>query len=76
MEYLFTANLATDGKDRLYKVYFDKENYNFLPQANDENPAGFSFKREHDEWQDVGTISPQLRKQALQALEEYLLAQH
>jgi len=76
MEYLFTASLATDGKNRMYKVHFDKEKYIFLLQEGDENPGDFSFKREHDEWQDMGTISPQLRKQALQALEEYLLAQH
>ena len=76
MEYLFTTSLATDEKNHMYKVFFDNEKYNFLPQEGDENFNGFSFKREHDEWHDVGTISTQLRKQALQALEEYLLAQH
>ena len=76
MEYLFTTSLATDEKTVVYKVYFDKEKYNFLPGEEDENSDSLSFKREHDEWHDVGTIDPQLRKQALQALEEYLLAQH
>ena len=73
---MFTTSLIKDEKNFIYKVYFDNEKYNFLPQEGEENSDGFSFKREHDEWYDVGTIAPQLRKQALQALEEYLLAQH
>ena len=76
MEYLFTTSLAADEKNMEYRVFFDNEKYQFLPQGGDDNSGSFSFKREHDEWHDVGTIAPQLRQQALQALEEYLLAQH
>jgi hypothetical protein len=76
MEFLFTTNLNAHEKDIVYEVYFDQEKYIFLPEQNDGNLEPFSFKREHDEWHDQDIISPQLRKQALNALDNYLMAQH
>jgi hypothetical protein len=76
MEFLFTTNLSANEKDIVYKVYFDQEKYIFLPEENNENLDPFSFKREHDEWHDQNSISSQLKKQALDALENYLMAQH
>jgi hypothetical protein len=76
MEFLFTTNLSTNEKNILYEVYFDQEKYIFLPEENDLNLEPFSFNREHDEWHDQDIISPQLKKQALNALDNYLLAQH
>jgi hypothetical protein len=76
MEFLFTTNLNTDEKDIVYEVSFDQEKYIFLPEQNDGNLEPFSFKREHDEWHDQDIVSPQLRKQALNALDNYLMAQH
>ena len=76
MEFLFTANLSVEEVDAVFEVYFDKEQYVFLPGANDKELPSFSFKREHDEWHEQEQISPQLKTQAINALENYLLAQH
>ncbi len=35
MEILFTANLNIDEADAAYEVYFEKEQYVFLPGEND-----------------------------------------
>lgn len=48
----------------------------FLPETKDKELSGFSFKRENDEWQDQQLLAPGLKKQAINALENYLLAQH
>ncbi len=76
MEFLFTTTLTTNKVDAEYQVYFDQEKYMFLPDANDKNLSSFSFKREHDEWHDQNKVAPQLKQQAIGALEKYLLAQH
>jgi hypothetical protein len=76
MEFLFTTCLNINDKDITYEVHFDKERYSFLPADLNNNSPAFSFKREHDEWQDQESISPQLKTQAINALENYLLAQH
>ena len=76
MEFLFTTNLSVDEKEVVYEVHFDNEKYTFMPGENDNQLAPFSFKREHDEWQDQDPISAPLKKQAINALENYLLAQH
>ena len=76
MEFLFTTSLSIDEADAVYEVYFDKEQYVFLPGANDKELSSFSFKREHDEWQEQEQLSPELKTQAINALENYLLAQH
>ena len=76
MEVLFTTNLSVNDKNAVYHVVFDQEKYTFLPEAKDKELPSFSFKREHDEWHDQELLSPQIKKQAINALENYLLAQH
>jgi hypothetical protein len=76
MENLFSTNISVDDKNAVYNVVFDNEKYVFLPEANDNALPSFSFKRENDEWHDQELIAPQLKKQAVGALEKYLLAQH
>ena len=76
MDFLFTTNLSVGDKDVSYEVHFDNEKYSFIPGELNGNLPSFSFKREHDEWQDQDIISPQLKVQAINALENYLLAQH
>ena len=56
-----------------YQVFFDQEKYMFRPDANDKSLLGFSFKREHDEWHDQEPLAPQLKKQAIDALENTCL---
>jgi hypothetical protein len=76
MENLFSTNLSIDNKNVSYHVFFDKEKYTFEPEVKEEPFPAFSFKREHDEWHEQGAVSPQLKQQAISALEKYLLAQH
>jgi len=76
MEHLFSTNLSVNGENAVYQVFFDDEKYVFLPEAKEEEMPTFSFKREHDEWHNQDLISPQLKRQAINALEGYLLAQH
>jgi len=75
MENLFSTNMAINNENVNYRVFFDNENYVFQSQSGKAFPT-FSLKREHDEWHDQESVSPQLRQQAVNALEKYLLAQH
>jgi len=76
MEFLFAPNLNINEADAAYKVYFDQEKYLFQPDEDDRSLPAFSFKREYDEWHNQEPISSQLKTQAINALENYLLAQH
>ena len=76
MENLFSINIAVNDKNVSYHVFFDHEKYIFEPEAKDRQFPSFSFKREHDEWHDQDSLSPQVKQQAITALEKYLLAQH
>ena len=76
METLFSTELSVNNKNVVYQVYFDNEKYVFQLQTTDNAPSSFSFKRGHDEWLEEKVIAPQLKQQAIEALENYLLAQH
>lgn len=76
MEFLFTADLNINEGEAVYEVYFNNEHYIFQPLPNDKDFVSFSFKREHDEWHEQEQLSPELKTRALNALENYLLAQH
>ena len=76
METLFTTNIGVNDTTAVYQVVFDQDKYIFMPQQKDNKLPSFSFKREHDEWHDQELLSPQIKKQAINALEKYLLAQH
>ena len=76
MEFLFATNLNINEADAVYKVYFDQEKYMFRPDTHDKSLATFSFKREHDEWHNQEPLASQIKMQAINALEKYLLAQH
>ncbi len=76
MENLFSTNISVNDKNAVYNVVFDEEKYVFLPETKDKELPSFSFKRENDEWHDQELLAPDLKKQAVNALENYLLAQH
>ena len=76
MEILFSSELSVDNKNIVYRVCFDNEKYIFQPVTEDNDFPSFSFKREHDEWHELELLSAQLKNQAINALENYLLAQH
>lgn len=76
MEDLFSTIIAVNNQNVHYRVSFDKEKYVFLPEADNKEFPGFSFRREHDEWVGQESLPPEIRTQAVDALEGYLLKQH
>lgn len=76
MEDLFSANIAVNNEDVDYRVVFDKDQYVFVSEADNKAFPSFSFKREHDQWIDQDLLPPEIKKQAVNALEKYLLKQH
>jgi hypothetical protein len=76
MEDLFSTNIAVNNENINYRVVFDNERYVFLSEADKKVFPTFSFRREHDEWLDQELLPPDISKQAVDALENYLLKQH
>lgn len=76
MEDLFSTNISTHHHHIHYRVVFDDEKYTFISEAEDVEYPKFSLVREHDEWHDQELLPPDLKKQAVNALEKYLLQQH
>ena len=76
MEDLFSTNIAVNNENVNYRVIFDNEKYVFLSEANNKAFPSFSFRREHDEWLDEELLPTDVKQQAVDALEKYLLKQH
>ena len=76
MEDLFSTNLAVNNQNVVYRVIFDQDKYVFLSESDQAAFPSFSFRREHDEWLDQELLPPEIKKQAVDALERYLLKQH
>ncbi|HZF64262.1 MAG TPA: hypothetical protein VEZ55_07260 [Chitinophagaceae bacterium] len=76
MEALFTATINVDNTTSVYEVIFDEEQYLFLPHAGNHQLPRFGIKREHDSWVEQQPLNSQLKTQAVNALENYLLSQH
>jgi len=76
MEDLFSTNIAVNNENINYRVVFDNEKYVFLSEADNKAFPSFSFRRENDQWQDGELLPPEIKKQAVETLEKYLLKQH
>jgi hypothetical protein len=76
MEDLFSTSIAVNNKNVNYRVIFDNEKYTFLSEADNKSFPSFSFRREHDEWLDQELLPADIKTQAVDALERYLLKQH
>jgi len=76
MEDLFSTNLAVNNQNIIYRVIFDNDKYVFLSESSQTQLPSFSFRREHDEWHDQELLPPEIKKQAIDALDKYLLKQH
>jgi hypothetical protein len=76
MEHLFSVNIAVDQQNVRYNVVFDQEQYVFHSEAGNKTLRSFSFRREHDEWKEQELLPPEIRQQAIDSLENYLLKQH
>jgi hypothetical protein len=76
MQNIFSCTLNVEGKNVEYHVVFKDEKYVFEAVENGATVPSFSFAREDNQWIDQQQIDPQLRKEALEALEKYLLSQN
>jgi len=75
MENLFSASLTVNDQKVNYRVIFDNENYVFLSQEDNKEFPRFSFKRQHDQWVDQERLPAEIKDQAIDVLENYLLKQ-
>jgi hypothetical protein len=76
MEDIFSTNLAINDKNVNYRVIFEDDKYTFITEADTNEWRTFSFRRENDAWVDQDMLPPEIKKQAEDALEKYLLSQH
>ncbi len=74
MEDLFITQLSQGAGTMAYRVVFDQEAYQFVPDGFEGD--SFAIKREHDEWHAVEPLPDEIKQQAVDALERYLLQQH
>lgn len=74
MEDLFWTTLNLDGKEESYHIIFENEQYCFIPK--DTSLAKYCFRREHDEWHAIDAASEDIKDDAVEALEKYLMKQH
>ena len=76
MEDLFSTYIAVNNENVNYRVGFDNGKYVFLSEANNKYFPTFSFRREHDQWLDQEMLPSDIKEQAVNALDKYLLRQH
>lgn len=76
MEDLFNTRLSINNEERAYKVVFDREQYIFQPLEPTSGSAVFSLRREQDEWHPAEAMDEETKRQAIDALERYLMKQH
>jgi hypothetical protein len=76
MEDLFSTNIAVNNENINYRVIFDDEKYVFLSEADNKSFPSFSFRRQNDRWLDQELLPPEIKTQATEALDKYLLKQH
>ena len=76
MEDLFSTNLDINNQNIVYRVIFADGEYTFLSDSDQSAFKSFSFRRENDTWLDQDMLPPQVKQQAEEALERYLLKQH
>lgn len=76
MEHLFSTSLSIASRPVRFDVNFDHEQYIFQSNDNENYSGSFSLKRDHDEWHEEGKLSPEIKSQAVEVLEKYLLKQH
>ena len=77
MTALFSTNLAVDGSNVVYQVYEDGGKYVFLSENSDNRFHNFSFVKEGGKWNEMelDKVSPEIKKQAVEALEKFVMKQ-
>ena len=76
MEHLFSTNISVANRPVRFEVNFDHEKYIFQPETSEMHSGAFSLRRDHDEWHEEGKLSPEIKSQAVEVLEKYLMKQH
>ena len=76
MEDLFKTKISVNNEPLSYRVVFEEEQYRFTAEAGNSPFSSFGLKRENDEWHEQESLPPEIKKQAVDALEKYLLQQH
>ena len=76
MEDLFSTSISVKNQYIMYHIKFDHDKYIFEPVEENSALSSFSLKRENDEWHIQRLLEEDLKKQAVDALETYLLKQH
>ncbi|MDQ3550799.1 MAG: hypothetical protein M3413_04660 [Bacteroidota bacterium] len=71
---LFKTELIIEGNPTAYTIQFENERYHFKPF--DSNTPDITLIREHDEWHVQGNVNEIAGRQAISALEHYLISQH
>lgn len=78
MEALFSINLAVNGFNVIYRVYEEKGKYVFLSENSANAYHNFSFVRKGEKWLELelDLVPPELKKQAVAALNKFVLTEH
>lgn len=70
---LFSTNLSHNNQNIVYQVIQEGDKYTFVAEAETEEFPAFSFRRQGDQWNELELLPPDLRKQAVESLDKYLL---
>jgi hypothetical protein len=75
MTALFSTNLAINNQNVIYQVFEDGGKYVFLSENSADQFHNFSFVKDGDQWNELelNKVSPEIKKQAVDALNKYLL---
>ena len=73
MDTLFTTELIINDKPQTFAVSFHNESYIF---QSINYSTRFCLQRVEDEWHTLEPIDNQLKNEAMEKLEAYLLSQH
>ena len=75
MTALFSTNLDVNHQSVVYQVYEDQGKYVFLSENSNNQFHNFSFIKDGDKWNELelDKVTPDIKKQAVEALNRYLL---
>jgi hypothetical protein len=77
MEALFSINLAVNGNNVIYQVFEDQGKYVFLSENSANAYHNFSFIKKGEKWieLELDLVPPELKKQAVEALNKFALTE-
>lgn len=75
MTEIFSTDIIINNNSVPYKVKFEDEAYVFISESSASHQQ-FSLSREHDEWVAKPDLPEEVKFQAVEALDKFLLKQH